>query len=95
MESSTTRALYVFQTITVDTTRETFEWMLEAFQEARGAPPDVFIQDADIAMTSAAVAVFPLATKRRCIWHLGQNMTKNLGGVLGFGFPVSYAEKVQ
>ena len=62
----------VFQTITTDTTRETFEWMLEAFQDARGAPPDVFIQDADIDMTSAADKVYSFATKRRCVWYLGR-----------------------
>ena len=84
----------VFQTITADTTRETFEWMLEAFEEARGGPPDVMLVDADIAMRSAADKTFTLAIKRRCIWHLGQNLTKNLTGVLGSSFPVSYVDKL-
>lgn len=84
----------VFQTITADTTRETFEWMLEAYEEARGGPPDVMLVDADVAMKSAADKTYPFAIKRRCIWHLGQNLTKNLGGVLGSSFPVSYVEKL-
>jgi len=48
----------------------------------------VFIQDADAAMTEAAERVFPLATQRRCLWHLGQNI-KNLKPTLGSDFKVS------
>ena len=55
----------------------------------RGGPPGVFIQDADAAMTQAAERVFPLATKRRCLWHLGQNLIKNLKPTLGSDFKVS------
>ena len=79
----------VFQTITADTRADTFVWMLEAFKEARGGPPGVFIQDADAAMTQAAERVFPLATKRRCLWHLGQNLIKNMKPTLGSDFKVS------
>ena len=68
--------------------------MLEAFEEARGGPPYVMVVDADIAMRSAADKTFPLAIKRRCIQHLGQNLKKNLAGVLGSSLPVSYAEKL-
>ena len=78
----------VFQTITADTKADTFVWILEAFKEARGGPPRVFIQDADAAMTEAAERVFPLATQRRCLWHLGQNI-KNLKPTLGSDFKVS------
>ena len=79
----------VFQTITADIRADTFVWMLEAFKEARGGAPDVFIEDADAAMTQAADQVFPLATKRWCLWHLGQNIVKNLKPTLGAGFKVS------
>lgn len=79
----------VFQSITADTTADTFVWMLEAFKEARGGAPDIFLQDADAAMTQAAAEVFPFATRRRCVWHLGQNLITNLRGLLGADFEVS------
>ncbi|CAB1098138.1 unnamed protein product [Ectocarpus sp. CCAP 1310/34] len=76
----------VFQSLTVDTTAVTFEWVLEEFKAARGAAPDMFLQDADAAMGLAADKVFPDARKRRCMWHLGQNLMKNLKKVLGSAF---------
>ncbi|CAN0207820.1 unnamed protein product [Ectocarpus sp. 6 AP-2014] len=76
----------VFQSLTVDTTAVTFEWVLEEFKAARGAAPDMFLQDADAAMGLAADKVFPDAKKRRCMWHLGQNLIKNLKKVLGSAF---------
>lgn len=78
----------VFQSLTVDTTAVTFEWVLEEFKAARGAAPDMFLQDADAAMGLAADKVFPDAKKRRCMWHLGQNLIKNLKKVLGSAFQV-------
>lgn len=80
----------VFQAILADTRTETFEWVLQAFQEARGAPPKVFLQDADMAMTQAAQKVFPLSQKRRCMWHLGKNVITNLKALLGKYFNVSH-----
>lgn len=79
----------VFQSIATDTTADTFVWILETFKEARGGAPDVFLQDADAAMTQAAAKVFPLATRRRCMWHLRQNLITNLKGVMGKYFNVS------
>lgn len=42
-----------------DTTRQTFEGMLKTSEEARGALPEVSIQDADIAMTAEAQQILP------------------------------------
>ena len=79
----------VFQWLTADTKTGTFVWMLDEFKAARGAAPDMFIQDADAAMTQAADRVFPDAKKRRCMWHLGKNLLTNLRGLLGGHFNVS------
>lgn len=78
-----------FQMISSDTQAETFEWMMEAWKEARGGEPDVFIQDADGACTIAAEKVFSGATKLRCLWHLWKNVKEELTSVLGGDYPVS------
>ena len=49
----------------------------------------MFFQDADAAMTQAAERVSPLATKRRCLWHLGKNIMKNLKPTLRSDVKVS------
>lgn len=79
----------VFQSLTADTRAEIFVWMLEEFKEARGGAPDVFIHDSDAAMTSAAAEVFRGAKKRLCLWRLGQDLGKNLQGLLKGDFNVS------
>ena len=62
--------------------------MLEQFKAARRTAPDVYLQDADAAMTRAAEEFSEDAKKRRCAWHLGQNIIKNLKSVLGSTFQV-------
>ena len=78
------RARIVGQSITADTTTETFVWMLKCPLELRGGKQlAIFIQDADAAMTGAVRQVFPDAQPRRCLWHLYQNiqaLAKVLGG---------------
>ena len=77
------RTRIVVQFITSDTTTETFVWALEcALKSRRGKQPDIFIQDADAAMTGAVRQVFPDSQPRRCLWHLYQNIIKNLSKVL-------------
>lgn len=81
----------VFQTVAADARTDAFEWMLETYKQARGgAAPDVFIQDADAAMARASQRVFPHAKRRRCMWHLGQDVAKNLKVLLGGQFNVSH-----
>lgn len=78
------RTRIVGQSITEDTTTDTFVWMLESALSSRGGEqPDIFIQDADAAMTGAVRQVFPDAQPRRCMCHLYQNILKNLAKVLG------------
>eukprot|EP00904_Undaria_pinnatifida_P011765 jgi/Undpi1/7719/HiC_scaffold_23.g10192.m1 len=78
------RTRIVGQSITADTTTDTFIWMLENALASRGGKqPGIFIQDADAAMTGAVRHVFPDTTARRCLWHLYQNITKALSKELG------------
>ncbi|CAB1104701.1 unnamed protein product [Ectocarpus sp. CCAP 1310/34] len=78
------RTRIVGQSITADTTTDTFQWMLKSALESRGGKqPDISIQDADAAMTAAVREVFPDALARRCLWHLNQNIIKALAKVLG------------
>ena len=77
------RTRIVGQSITADTTTDTFLWMLKSALESRGKQPDTFIQDADAAMTAAVREVFPDALARRNLWHLNQNVIKALAKVLG------------
>lgn len=78
------RTRIVGQSITADTTTDTFVWLLEcALQSRGGKQPSIFIQDADAAMTGAVNQVFTEAQRRRCLWHLYQSIITNLSKVLG------------
>ncbi|CAB1097936.1 unnamed protein product [Ectocarpus sp. CCAP 1310/34] len=78
------RTRIVGQSITADTTTNTFVWMLKSALRSRGGKqPDIFIQDADVAMTAAVREVFPDALARRCLWHLYQHIMKALAKDLG------------
>ena len=78
----------VAQSVTEDTTTYTFVWMLEAYREAMGKAPEVFIQDADQALTEAVLQVYPYAVLKRCVWHLNQSLDKNLGPIVRYGMKV-------
>lgn len=46
-----------------------------------GDPPKSFLTDQDPAMTKAIKFVFPTISHRYCLWHITENLQKNLGGV--------------
>lgn len=74
----------VGQSITADTTADTFVWILKAYVASRGGrPPSIFIDDAGAAMAGAVTAVMPDAEKRRCLWYLYQDILKALATILG------------
>ncbi|CAB1115860.1 unnamed protein product [Ectocarpus sp. CCAP 1310/34] len=78
------RTRTIGQSTTADITTDTFLWMLKGALRSRGGKrPDIFIQDADAAMTAAVREVFPEALARRCLWHLNQNIMKALAKDLG------------
>ena len=78
------RTRIVVQSITADTTTDTFIWVLENARASRGGKrPGIFIQDADAAMMGAVRHVFPDATARRCLWYLYQDILKGPSKELG------------
>ena len=76
------------QSVTVDTTTDTFVWMLEAYREAMGKAPEVFIQDTDQTMTETVQQVYPHAVLKRCVWHVNQSLDKNPGSIVRDGMKV-------
>jgi hypothetical protein len=55
-------------------------------KEATGISPRVFITDSDPAVGGAVVTQFPDTFHIHCIWHIGQNLPKQLKGKLGSNF---------
>lgn len=47
-----------------------------------GIYPLVMITDADPAIDAAIAQIYPLTKHLHCIWHIGQNLPKNLKGKL-------------
>lgn len=64
-----------------------YEWALECYREAAAAPPGVILTDADPGATAAIASVFPKALHLWCLWHIHQNLRKQLGSKLGSEFP--------
>ena len=46
----------------------------------------VFVTDGDLAVNGAVAIQFPDAFHMHCIWHIGQNLPKQLKGKLGSSF---------
>lgn len=60
-----------------------YEWALGCYLQAAGAPPAVVLTDADPGATAAVASVFPKALHLWCLWHIHQNLRKQLGSKLG------------
>ncbi|CAG8625274.1 2400_t:CDS:2, partial [Racocetra persica] len=68
------------------------EWVVEVIQQALGLCPPVIITDADPAMDAAIVQTYPKMRYLHCIWHIGQNLPKNLKNKL-YGNYEDFAKK--
>jgi hypothetical protein len=66
-----------------DERQESYEWVLRCCLEACGIPPLTFVTDADPAMIAAISIVFPKVHHIQCLYHLYQNLPKNLRSCLG------------
>ena len=62
-----------------------YEWAYGCWKRATGIDPALVLTDADPGATVAVALAFPRAAHRWCSWHIKQNLTKNLAGVLGAG----------
>ncbi|EXX71211.1 protein FAR1-RELATED SEQUENCE 11-like [Rhizophagus irregularis DAOM 181602=DAOM 197198] len=62
---------------------ETYQWILQCVLQATEKQPLVFFIDADPAMDTAIPVQFPNSYHAHCIYHIEQNLPKNLKGKLG------------
>ncbi len=60
-----------------------YEWQYECWLEAVGVPPQLIFTDADPGSTAAIAEKFPGALHLWCLWHILQNLKKNLLGKMG------------
>ena len=73
----------VAQAFVQDERQETYEWILQCCLEACEVPPLTFVTDGDPAMIAAASVVFPKTHHMQCLFHIYQNLPKNLRSCLG------------
>ena len=59
-----------------------YEWALQRYLEA-AVPPATILTDADPGCTAAIATVFPRAKHLWCLWHIHQNLRRNLLSKLG------------
>ena len=76
----------VAQAIVDDETQLSYEWVYQCTKEATGVSPRVFVTDGDPAVNAAVMIQFPDAFHMHCIWHINQNLPKQLKGKLGSSF---------
>ncbi|EXX57044.1 hypothetical protein RirG_210580 [Rhizophagus irregularis DAOM 197198w] len=66
-----------------DERQESYEWLLRCCLEACKISLLTFVTDGDSAMIAAVSTVFPEAHHMQCLFHLYQNLPKNLRSCLG------------
>jgi MULE transposase domain len=76
----------VAQAIVDDESQFSYEWVFQCVKEATGVAPKVFVTDGDPAVNAAVAIQFPNAFHMHCIWHISQNLPKQLKGKLGSSF---------
>jgi hypothetical protein len=76
----------IAQAILDDETQFSYEWVFNCVIEATNTPPKVFITDGDPAVNASVVIKFPNTFHVHCIWHISQNLPKQLKGKLGSSF---------
>jgi hypothetical protein len=76
----------VAQAIVDDETQFSYEWVFQCVKEATSISPRVFVTDSDPAVSGAVATQFPDTFHMHCIWHIGQNLPKQLKGKLGSNF---------
>ena len=73
----------ICQVLASDETLETHIWILECIRRATEQAPIVMFTDADPALDAAIPIVFPETYPAHCIFHIAQNLPKNLKAKLG------------
>jgi hypothetical protein len=68
----------VAQAFLYDETLELYAWSLRVLLQVLGIYPTVMITDADPAIDAAIAQIYSQTKHLHCIWHIGQNIPKNL-----------------
>ena len=76
----------VAQAIVDDETQFSYEWVYQCVKEATSISPKVLVTDGDPAVNAAVMVQFPDTFHMHCIWHITQNLPKQLKGKLGSSF---------
>ena len=69
--------------LTMSETTHDYVWALQQYRSVVTVPPKIVLTDADPGSTAAVAIVFPTARHLWCLWHIHQNLRKNLGNKLG------------
>jgi hypothetical protein len=64
-------------------TTSDYEWQYDMWIKSVGISPGLIFTDVDLGATAAVSRVLPLALHLWCLWHIHQNLRKNLGNLLG------------
>jgi hypothetical protein len=78
-----TKSRLVAQSLVSDETVESYKWILECTKSATMTEPMVFVTDADPAMDAAIVQIYETTYPIHCIFHISENLPKNLKAKLG------------
>jgi len=73
----------VCQVLVSDESLDTHVWILKCIKRATEQAPIVMFTDADPALDAAIPIVFPETYPAHCIFHIAQNLPKNLKAKLG------------
>lgn len=76
----------VAQAIVDDETQSSYEWVFKCVVDATGLVPKVLVTDGNPAVNGAVIAQFSNTFHMHCIWHISQNLPKNLKGIIGSNY---------
>lgn len=88
-----TKSRLVAQCLSEDETVDSYEWFLDCLlQTTNNTPPVCLFSDADPALLNAVASKFPETHHFLCIFHIQENLRKNLAGKLGKEYQSFYKE---
>ncbi|CAB4484277.1 unnamed protein product [Rhizophagus irregularis] len=88
-----TKSRLVAQCLSEDETIESYEWFLDCLlQTTNNNPPTCLFSDADPALINAVTSKFSESHHFLCIFHIQENLRKNLAGKLGKEYQSFYKE---
>ena len=88
-----TKSRLVAQCLSEDETIESYEWFLDCLlQTTNNNPPTCLFSDADPALINAVASKLPETHHFLCIFHIQENLRKNLSSKLGQSYKTFYKD---